>query len=263
MTSALPDPDWYLDHVVLAGRSGAVVGPAAAWRAEWAARARELTNAPVDGAMRAVTERALRQGFVVSRVQLRACGMPDASVRRLIRRGKWSVAGRGSVALVPPNPETGLVVAASAAAFSRAGHVISHRSAGLLHGLPLIDRPGTPELTTLVRVALGTRPAALVRSGGLDEDEVIAWFGLPVTTVARTITDLTRQDRAAGLVAADAALRERLVTPSELVDAAGRCAGWPGARAARDVVALASPLAESPLESLTRLGLVDAGLPEP
>ena len=47
------------------------------------------------------------------------------------------------------------------------------------------------------------------------------------------------------------------------MDAAGRCAGWPGARAARDVVALASPLAESPLESLTRLGLVDAGLPEP
>ena len=194
MSSALPDPDWYLDHVVLPGRPG---GPAAAWRAGWAARARELTSAQVDPPTRAVIDRALRQGFVVSRVQLRACGVPDAAVRRLIRRGEWSIAGRGAVALVPPSRETEPAVAASAAAFSRAGHVISHRSAALLHGLPLIDRPGPPELTTLARVALGARPAALVRSGGLDEYEVVAWYGVPVTSVARTITDLARSSRPA------------------------------------------------------------------
>jgi hypothetical protein len=210
-----------------------------------------------------VVERALRQGFVVSRVQLRACGLPDAVARRRVRRRIWSVAGRGVVALIPPSRDTDLAVAATAAAFSRAGQVVSHRSAAVLHGLPVVIRPGRPELTTLVRVALGTRRAALIRGAALDEDEVVAWYGVPVTTVTRTITDLARSDRAAGLVAADAALRERLVTAPALVDAARRCAGWPGARAARDVAGSASPLAESPLESLTRLGLLDAGLPEP
>jgi hypothetical protein len=102
-----------------------------------------------------------------------------------------------------------------------------------------------------------------VRGAGLDEGDVVAWFGLAVTAVARTIMDLARLDRRAGLVAADAALRERLVSKSELAVAAEQCAGWPGARAARDVAALASPLAESPLESLTRLCVLDAGLPAP
>jgi hypothetical protein len=44
---------------------------------------------------------------------------------------------------------------------------------------------------------------------------------------------------------------------------ADRCANWPGARSARFVIAMASPLVESPLESLTRLCVADAHLPDP
>lgn len=77
------------------------------------------------------------------------------------------------------------------------------------------------------------------------------------------MTDIARASRPAGLVAADAALHERLLTPAELVAAVTGCAGWPGARMAREVAALASPLAESPLESLTRLCVLDARLPAP
>ena len=167
------------------------------------------------------------------------------------------------MAVVAPSRATDPAIAACAAALCRPGHVISHRSAAVLHGLPLLERPETPELTAVLLTALGTRSAARVRGAGLDAGDVVAWFGLAVTAVARTIMDLSRLDRRAGLVAADAALRERLVSESELAAAADRCTGWPGARAAREVAALASPLAESPLESLTRLCVLDAGLPEP
>ncbi len=47
----------------------------------------------------------------------------------------------------------------------------------------------------------------------------------------------------------------------QLDDALAAARGWPGVRRARSVLALASPLAESPLESLVRLRLHDAGFP--
>jgi hypothetical protein len=97
----------------------------------------------------------------------------------------------------------------------------------------------------------------------LSAAEIGSWFGAPVTSLARTVIDLARNDRRAGLVATDAALHERVVSADDLVAAARRCSGWPGARAAREIVTLASSLAESPLESLTRLCVLDAGLPTP
>jgi very-short-patch-repair endonuclease len=93
--------------------------------------------------------------------------------------------------------------------------------------------------------------------------EVTTWFGADVTTLARTVVDLARHSRRDGLVAADAALREHLVTPEDLGKALTTAVGWPGVRAAREVVRLASPLAESPLESLVRLALHDDGFPPP
>lgn len=77
------------------------------------------------------------------------------------------------------------------------------------------------------------------------------------------MVDLARHDRWAGLIAADAALREGMLTHTQLGVAAETAAGWPGVRQARAVLALASPLAESPLESITRLRLHDDGFPIP
>jgi hypothetical protein len=39
--------------------------------------------------------------------------------------------------------------------------------------------------------------------------------------------------------------------------------GWPGARLLREVLSLAEPLTESPMETRLRLVIVDAGLPRP
>lgn len=262
MSSALPDPDWYLDHVVLPIDAAGFIGPIRTWQADWAARAREL-RANAAGPLGEAVDRALRQGFVLRRHQLRACGVADTTVRRLVRRGTWTAPRRGIVALVAAGTATGPALAACAAAVCRPGHIISHRSAAVLHGLPLLDVPSTPELTAVVLTALGARSGTRVRGAGLGEGDVVPWFGLPTTSVARTIADLARLDRRAGIVAADAALRERLVSRADLTAAEQPCVRWPGVRAARDVAAWATPLAESPLESLTRLVVLDAGLPPP
>ncbi len=283
VTGALPDLDWYLDHVVVpGGPDHASVGPIRAWQAAWTARAWELAarSAPA-------LSQAVGQGFVLTRRQARAAGVSDAEQRRLVRNGTWSTPRYGVLAVVAvaddtqpaggvtapaggavpdhtaAGDDTRLALAATAAALVRPGQVISHRSAAVVHGLPLLTRPKTPELTGCPRSTLGQRSEVVVRSAALRPDEVTTWFGAPVTTVARTVVDVARGDRRAGLVAADAARHERLVTADELAAAVRGCTGWPGARAAREIGVLASPLAESPLESLTRLCVLDAELPAP
>lgn len=83
-----------------------------------------------------------------------------------------------------------------------------------------------------------------------------------MTPVVRTLLDLARRDRFDAIMAVDAALREQLVGRPQLLDAARNVTRWSGIVAARDVLMFGSPLAESPLESLTRLRLHDAGFPE-
>jgi hypothetical protein len=103
----------------------------------------------------------------------------------------------------------------------------------------------------------------LVRGATLGSTDLSDWFGIPVTRVARTIVDVARHDDRSGLMAADAALRERLVCLAEILDVVARSAGWPGIRRAREVLELASALAESPLESIMRLALHDSRVPPP
>lgn len=90
-----------------------------------------------------------------------------------------------------------------------------------------------------------------------------SWFGVPVTCAARTVLDLARHDRRDALMAADAALRECLITGAGPRTSTDDAAGWPGVRQARALVALASPLAESALGSPVRLALHDDGFPPP
>lgn len=89
------------------------------------------------------------------------------------------------------------------------------------------------------------------------------WFGASVTTPARTVVDCARHDRFDGIMAADAALRDELVSQSDLDRAIAHASGWPFVRRARSIVKLADGRAESPLESITRLRIADGGLPVP
>jgi len=154
-------------------------------------------------------------------------------------------------------------VLAAAAALGRPGHVVSGRSAAILHGLPTFAGPDVPELTGPPDATPGRRDNRHVRTAGISTTDVTSWFGVELTTPARTLVDLGRHDRRDAIMAMDAAWREGLVAPTQVEAALGDALRWPGIRQAREIWSLASPLAESPLESLTRLVLHDSGFPPP
>ena len=278
-TYELPDPDWYLDNVLVhvesdsAGSGRPDVAPAGAtgeWAAWWAGRAARLRQLG-DPAV----ELALTQGFVVGTDQLAALGWERHRLRREVRRGAWASVGRGvasPVVLSSPAADDPQrfdarrrrhALTATAAVLSRRDQVISGRSAALVHGLPVLSPPTLPELTTRSPATLGRRRRAHVHGAGLTPADESAWFGAPCTSVARTVVDLARHDRRDGLMAADAALRGALLEPRSLASALERGAGWPGIKQARAVLALADGRAESPLETLLRLAAHDSGFPSP
>jgi hypothetical protein len=84
-----------------------------------------------------------------------------------------------------------------------------------------------------------------------------------VTTPARTVVDVARTSRGQGLVLADAALHMKLATETGLAEVIAGCGPSVRISQARIIVAAANALAESALESLTRLFLSDFGFPLP
>lgn len=118
-------------------------------------------------------------------------------------------------------------------------------------------------MTALGSTLTGRRGRLHARRAAVCSDEITTWFGLAVTGPARTVLDLARHDRAAGLVAADFAVRHQLCERERLHELVARSSGWPGNRSARWVSEHVDPLSESPLESITRLVVSEAGLPTP
>jgi hypothetical protein len=267
------DLDWYIDNVVVpSGIERRPVGPVLAWQGWWTALANRLRREADDSAFGRAVRLALVQGFVLTPAQLRQCGVSDPAARRLIRRGQLRPCGRGTltVAATPPATIDGHAahrrehaLRCAGRALSRKGQVVATASATILHGLPIFAVPAAPELIAAWPTTSGRLAAAHVRVPALRPDEVADWFGVPLTTVARTVVDLARFDARSGLMAADAALHEGLLSAADLAQAIGRGAGLHGIRRARRVLQLASERIESPLESITHLALYDEGFPAP
>lgn len=261
----LPDPTWYFENALYfaePGHAPAADGPARRWREWW----RQQAAGP-DPVVRA----AAGHGFVLDGAELERLGISRQRRRTAVARGDWSSPARGMFAPVRIDDGAGPFSVArrrhalAAAAGARSGHgeVVSGRSAAILHGLPTVGIPVRPELTTPGRTALGRRAARHLHGAALDDSAAVSWFGIPVGTIARTVLDVARHNRRDGLLVLDAALAERLVTSPELAIELAGATGWPGVKQARGVLALGSPLAGSPLESLVRLALHDDGFPRP
>jgi hypothetical protein len=144
----------------------------------------------------------------------------------------------------------------------------SHESAAILHGLDLLERP--PEsLVTLTRppYVRGSRASGndlKVHAATLSPGHVTKRYGLPVTSVARTVVDLARAlPFQHGVVVADSALHARKTTHDELDRVLAVCSSWRGGGRARRVVAFSDHRAESVLESCARVTFDDCGLPPP
>ena len=189
------------------------------------------------------------------------CGWTSAALRHAVRNGRLRRMRRGVYASVGTG---GPCLDAIAAARSYPGAVVSHRSATLLHGLPLLGaQPALAELT--VRPGGNANlPAVHVNRAQLRPCDTIVVAGVVATTPARTVVDLARHSPLGTSVAAiDAALYRGLTTLEEVSDVLQFCRNWPRIRRARQAVRLADCRAESPLESVSRLVIAWLRLPRP
>ena len=152
---------------------------------------------------------------------------------------------------VDPEPELRAAVTALRGA-------ASHQDAARLWGIELVA-PGRVRHVTVARCRSRlSHPGTQVHRADVDAVEI---DGIPVTSAVRTVVDLCRTlPRAEAVVAADSALRHRLLTTRELLAAAAALAPAAGRPRVREVVSRVDDRSGSVLETLCRLLLEDAGL---
>ncbi|GAA1326162.1 hypothetical protein ACFSWE_16050 [Leucobacter albus] len=229
--------------------------------------------------------------LLVSTDELRHSGMTDSCIAAAIASGAFVRLRRGwhvpSAFWGDARPEV-RHLAAVLAAHRGAVHppVFSHLSAAALHSMPAWSnwlrvhdaaaRAPDPLAvhTTLSRLAGASSNRRTIRHRAtLPLEDTESQFELLTTTPDRTLADLARtQPFAVALASADARLRsltriERQVDTAALTEWRERMAqrahalgGVAGSRAIRALAELANPLADSPLESLSRMRFLQLGI---
>lgn len=209
---------------------------------------------------------AARQGGVLTRRQALELGLSPAQVVTALRRGSWTALRHGVYATVEV-PATGtpqhLALLAAAECLVRPDEpVVRGRTAAVLHELPILGPlPVAPDL--VVARSAGTRHRGDVLTTWLPAEHVTRVRGVRTTSIARTAVDVARaSDLLGGVVVLDGALHAG-APRAALAAVLATCRGWRGSVVAAQALALARPGAESALESLGRVRLLEQGLPEP
>jgi len=110
--------------------------------------------------------------------------------------------------------------------------------------------------------AAARRTGVSGHTGPLGDGDVALRAGVWITNPARTAADLSRcLCRPDALASLDAMLRLPDLTSEAVTSELANFAGYRGMVQARELVALADPRSESPMESRTRLRAIDAGFP--
>jgi Transcriptional regulator, AbiEi antitoxin len=205
--------------------------------------------------------RPLPESTVFTRADARALGWTDSALSRAVRSGRLTRLRHGRLTA---RAEVGVRELGMAAVDACAGSVLSHRSALIVHGLPMLGPlPARPELTVAPR-RIGRLADVDLHRATLWADDVVMTEDGPTTSPARTLIDSARHlSTAASVVAMDAALHRRLVRVADLEQVLVRCWNWPGIARASRAVDLADGRAESPLESVSRLVIRWLRLPVP
>ncbi|HET9647225.1 MAG TPA: type IV toxin-antitoxin system AbiEi family antitoxin domain-containing protein [Microlunatus sp.] len=199
--------------------------------------------------------------------ELRRRGFESPELARLVRSGELTRIRRGAYG--PPEPQAPPVtlhrrlIEASIGELGP-GAVLSHGSAAVMHGLPVwataIERV---HVTRDRGYGARQRRSVDVHGAGLTADDITVVDGVTVTSLARTVLDLGRTRSWEQAVAAgDRALAIGLGR-DDLDRCLDRMRGWPGSRQAARVSACLDPASESPGESVSRVRLVEQGLPSP
>lgn len=152
----------------------------------------------------------------------------------------------------------------AAVAAARSPVLVSHTSAAVLWGLPVVGAPDERVHLTFVGDSGGMSRGAICRHvvAVPPAEEVVD--GMRLTSVARTVADLGRTcGFLTGVVAGDAALRRGLVSLGQIRAEVAAADRGRGVRAARDVAAFVDGRSESPGESLSRVRIRELGLAPP
>lgn len=152
--------------------------------------------------------------------------------------------------------------ALAAAEYAGPDAVLVGKSAAAMHNAEWLspDDPAEVVRRTNCRAPVGM----VLRRYALDPDEICRRGGIAVTTPARTGFDLGRSlERDAAVVALDALCHATNLDPTAIDAIVARHPRAPGIDRLRIVLDLVDGGAESPPESMTRLLLIDAGLPRP
>ena len=186
-----------------------------------------------------IAQLAARQYGVVSAAQLRGLGVAKYSVRRRVENGYLHPLHRGVYSVgLPKVSQRGRYLAAVLGCGP--GAALSHRAAADVWGL----RPnaaGRVEVT-VPRTRVGLSGVEVHRTRMLHAQDFTTKDGIPVTSVARTLADLSAVVRPSGLeVAVDRAERLGIFDLTAVVDVLDRSKGRRGARALRRVVAAYRP----------------------
>lgn len=226
-----------------------------------------------------VRRQAIIASGLLTRRELLARGTNDREVRAALRAGHLLRVSHGVYGL-PRSGSESLVYSRTSRDFEqlRFEHrrlvcskvlraedpLVSHVSAALLLGLPLVDADlGVVHITG--RLPNGGQRRGVVfrhpRGAGIPEIRV---DGIRMTTAARTLVDVARTESVvAAVTAMDAALHRAMVVREDLESELAAATGRRGVSTARRAVALADGRSESPGESKTRILLHDLGFPSP
>ncbi|WP_138842330.1 type IV toxin-antitoxin system AbiEi family antitoxin domain-containing protein [Rhodococcus pyridinivorans] len=206
---------------------------------------------------------------VWTRAMLAEAGISDRAVRTRLRHGGLVRIARGTYMTredVDALDPVGVHLARARLVGSRldVDEALSHVTAAVVHGLDVWDAP-------LRRIHV-TRPPTRscrvsddlhIHTSDLDGD-VVDVDGLRVTSLARTVVDVARTlTRPRALVIGDAALRAEPTAHLDLPRILAACRGRTGIVAAESVARLIDGRSESVGESLSRLHMIEAGLPMP
>jgi very-short-patch-repair endonuclease len=228
------------------------------------ARAAESLESDVVPADRALAGIASRQRGVVTYAQLRECGLSRHQIDHASEAGRLHRVHRGifvvgHTALAPFALEHAAVLACGP------GAVLSHSSSAHLAGI-VDEGPAVPDVTVAGRRIKGKPGIRIHCVEAFDRRDIWARHGIPATTPARTLVDLSaildddELDRAV-----NEAHALKLISESTLAAALDRSAGRRGVARLRRLLAMqAGPtITESEAERLALKVIRAAGLPTP
>ncbi|MGV9712411.1 hypothetical protein ACWDTI_17315 [Gordonia sp. NPDC003424] len=200
-----------------------------------------------------------------------ARGVTDGQLRRAVKRHEAQRVWQGAYlpAEDTSSPTTGSTytdrlrrhrqIVVAAARHGTDVRTVSHTSAGVLHGVPML----WPDLSLVhfISATTGrTTARGVIHRSRLARDDITEMDGIPVTTLTRTVCDIARLgDLRQALCVLDSGLHLG-VRADEIDECAGRLARHPGIAMLRAAALLADGRSESVGESLSRLVLGECPL---